>query len=922
MSTRHASSIKKKLIWVMASTLLLVSAMTIASVVWITDRAVVERQAELEEQIRTNLQEKGRVLARSHSIALRSMAIDNAMSEARLLVGRTVDADQDVVYGLFLTPDKKPWAYVSPAHPSTKGGGLADLSAWKELKIGADQSLEREMTLFGRRILEFSARVESEGENLGTIRYGISARRMERALEVSRLNAQRSKEALLLVLGALTLAVFLLALLFIARFAQTLTRALGTLTVAAKKIAQGDRGHRVHVQSGDEVEILAAAFNEMLEESEKQFAALEKTTEQALEASRLKSEFLANMSHEIRTPMNGVLGMIKMIKRHPLETKVRRYADTVDASAHALMTIINDILDFSKMEAGKYTLQHTTFDLRVVVQEVCELLSTRALESGVELIYRVNPLVPPILTGDPDRFRQVLNNLVGNAVKFTDSGEVFVDVNSEKPDDHQVIVSVAVVDSGIGIPEDAIPSLFDAFSQADGSLVRKYGGTGLGLTISQRLAKMMGGEILVESTAGVGSKFTARFRFEVAEDLALPDPAGWAKNKRICVIESSARWCTVIEEHLNQWGLESEFCSSFDDGFEELTQAAEGSKAFDALILGIQLTEEGGKEFLAKVRSSPLLKKLPTIALTQLGTGATISEVASDLTAQLQKPLRLSELFNTLQDAFSPRSLVERTAEPTSRETRKTERPVLVVDDNEINQIVAVEELEFQGYRTEVANNGEEALEKIKKGDYLLVLMDCQMPVMDGYTAARGVREHEHGSGNRIPIIALTAHAMAGEREKVLEAGMDDYLSKPFRPESLHKIMRQHGIRRKDKKIARQDEPQADESETADLDPQAKRSATIIGLFLKNVPTQMQELAQAIESDHPDETKRHAHKLKGSCLAIGALPMAAAAEALQHQSDRGDLSCADALLLDLGKRHELVRELLKKELTAKSASPL
>lgn len=924
--TTAQRSVKFKLILLMAVTLFLVGVSTFVSVWWLSDEAIHERQTELEQQIRNNLSNKGSVLAKSHAVALGPLVADNAFGDVRKLVEETVAGDRDIVYGLFLSADKNPWAYVSPSHPVRKDEGKVDVDGWKELAIQDFGAPRREHQVFGQPIIEFAQPVTFEGESLGTIRYGITVSGLHKALDLSRDGALRSKKKLLSVLGFLGGLILLGGVLVMARAAQTVTQPLSTLTHAAKQIAKGERSHRVQIASRDEIEVLAGAFNDMLEENEKQFIALEQTTEQALQASRLKSEFLANMSHEIRTPMNGVLGMIKLLLRQPLDAKARRYADTAQASAHALMTIVNDILDFSKMEAGKYSIQSADFDARIVVQEVAELLSTRGQESGVELIYRIDPDFPNLLVGDPDRFRQVLNNLIGNAVKFTDEGEVFVDVTYEQLDEQKIRCNIAVIDSGVGIPPEAMGDLFEAFSQADGTMKRRHGGTGLGLTISRRLARMMGGDISVESTLGVGSKFTVWFEFATKPRTESRRDLNWTEGKRIAVVEPSSRWTRVIQEHLEKWGLESETFRSPDDAFAGLEKAIATGRGFHAILLGLKLTDESSRTFLKRVRDTNALKQLPIIALTQLGTSATVSEVAGEIAAQVQKPLRLSELFNALQGTFVgalPEALPVRNAE---REARKTERPVLVVDDNEINQIVAVEELELAGYKTEVASDGSQALEKVKNGNYLLVLMDCQMPVMDGYTATRKIREFEAKSGKHTPIIALTAHAMAGERERVLGAGMDDYLSKPFRPESLRKLMRQHRITSRDGSALREGVEEAtakvpSASLSNELTAGTKRSARLIELFLRNGPLQLAALRSAVDAKNTAELRVHAHKLKGSCFAIDAPHMAELAEKLQRRAEAGDLSDADALARDLEARHTKVADELRElaALASKSA---
>lgn len=613
--------------------------------------------------------------------------------------------------------------------------------------------------------------------------------------------------------------------------------------------------------------------------------------------------------------MNGVLGMVRLLERESLGVKARKFTETINASARGLMTIINDILDFSKMEAGKYALQHVPFDPRLVMAECCELLGTRASEQGVELVTRVAPTFPARLKGDPDRFRQVLHNIVGNAVKFTEQGEIFVDLDFEEAGESKVRATLTVVDSGIGIPKEALETLFDAFSQVDGTMVRKRGGTGLGLTISQRLVELMGGTIQVESTEGVGSRFVADFVFEVEAASAAAPALDWTLNKRIGVLEPSTRWSKIIVEHLHAWGLSSERWSSYERGLHALRAAADAGRPFDALILGLELQSDSAGRFVKQLRSMSDLATLPIIALTQLGASATLSEVESELRAQVAKPLRVSELFNALQSSFvgAPGPLEPATP---SVGLGSAKLPILIVDDNEINRTVAVEELEHRGFATDTACHGAEAVEKIKNGTYLLILMDCQMPVMDGYTATAEIRRYQQGLGCRTPIIALTAHAMAGERERVLQAGMDDYLSKPFRAESLLKLIRQHVADPSEgaSHLPADENSQLHRPALPAIAQLRRLSPQVMNMALTQLPAQLQLLTECLAGASEDACAR-AHQLKGTCLALGAETMAQQAAALERELLNGDLSHA-------GRHLEMLRASLgevRRELEARIA---
>jgi signal transduction histidine kinase/CheY-like chemotaxis protein len=476
---------------------------------------------------------------------------------------------------------------------------------------------------------------------------------------------------------------------------------------------------------------------------------LELEVAKARATARSTSDFLANMSHEIRTPMTGVLGMVKLMQTQALDGKLKRYVETIDASANALLTILNDILDFSKLEAAKFTFESIPFQPHVVVREVAELLSSRAHDKGVELVCRTDPEMPSVAMGDPARLKQVLTNLVGNAVKFTDRGEIYVDADAASRTESGFVLRVAVHDSGIGIDPADVSKLFEAFSQVDGSTVRRQAGTGLGLAICKRLVNGMGGDISVESRVGAGSVFTFTVPLgNGGRGESRSWPAGGAPGKRVLVAERSRRWGDVIAEHLRVWGIDHQVAPE---------GASIEGKGFDFVVTGTGVD------------------------------AVEVRDLANGRVTKLHKPLRMSELYDALAGSVPRAPVVEA---PTKS---KATGVILVADDNEVNQFVVGEELELRGYRVETASNGAEAVERVKQGGLTAVLMDCQMPVLDGYAATREIRRWESASGaRRLPIIALTANALASERERVLEAGMDAYVSKPFRAASLEELLAGH----------------------------------------------------------------------------------------------------------------------------------
>ena len=927
MKKVDGKSLNAKLLRIVLGVLALVAVATLGSVAWVNSQAEQQRLADIEAQVRRSISSKANMMVDSHALALRGLVVENAFSDVQKLVDRAVRADDEVIYGVFVSAEDTPWAYSSPTTKALKESELkATLEHFRELALPAGSgkgkaASEREVTRFNERVLEVSRPVIDDQEVLGVIRYGFSTATLDTAIAHVRTESRRTLKATLISISLAVLLSVVLGFWLVSRASARIVRPLRTLTEAAHTIATGQKGVRVAVETNDELQVLGQAFNHMQEANEDAMQRLSEAMEAALEASRLKSEFLANMSHEIRTPMNGVIGMIRLILKMPLEGKLRRYAETVDASASALMTIINDVLDFSKMEAGKYTLQSAPFDPGVVLQEVAELQSGRAHDKGLELVYRRAPGVPLAVTGDPDRYRQILNNLVANAIKFSDGGEVFVDLTLDKEEqDGSFVLRTVVQDTGIGIREEDQALLFDAFSQVDGSMVRRYGGTGLGLAISKRLTEMMGGEIGLSSARGVGSTFWFTIRVARSDAPTRPAPPAFPEGRRALVVEASRRWCRIIEEHMLAWGLE---CDVVHDGAAALLKLEEAGagRAYDFAVVGAQLRDTTIESFVKEMRRIPSAKGLPLIVLTQLGATATLSEVENEVSAQIAKPLRLSELYECIVGAFTGREAPRRGA-PRHRPQSKGGRQqrILIVDDNEINQFVATEQVEQSGFLVDVASNGEEAVRMVQANRYAAVLMDCQMPVMDGYTATRTIRAWET-KGQHTPIIALTAHALAGERDKVLAAGMDDYLSKPLKPHSLERMLQRY-VGEFEASGDRSGVPEdSGMASLTELDTNVQRSSRLCKLFIDRVPETLDELDEGVANNDAKTVREKAHKLKGSCLAVGAELMATLAGKLQAEAEKGDLYNAIESATTLRGRYERVAMLLRRELGTPSGAP-
>jgi two-component system sensor histidine kinase/response regulator len=714
------------------------------------------------------------------------------------------------------------------------------------------------------------------------------------------------------LLGDIKLRVTLLSLFAI--FLYTYTRRvfvgpLVRLAAAADRFGNTGFSPPVHLHSGDELQALADSFNRSVEERGRSNELL-RARHAADDANAAKSEFLANMSHEIRTPMNGVLGMLELALDTKLSGEQRDYITTARGSAESLVDIINDILDFSKIEAGHLALDSSQFRLGESIADTISTLGHRADQKGLEFGLEIDPDVPDALIGDVGRLRQVIINLVGNAIKFTESGEVTLRIEVESNEQDRTVLHFFVADTGIGIEPENQKRVFEAFQQADTSTTRQYGGTGLGLAIASRIVTLMGGRVGLTSEIGKGSvfDFTADFGIQSADTVPGSVPHTRLSNLRVLVVDDNATNLRILDGILRSWGMHATLATSGGEALKILSETGQDAKQFALILTDARMPHMDGFQLVERIRQIPSLHAGTVLMLSSVHSAEDVQRSRElGLSSYLIKPVRRSALLSAITESLvgagaSHDQAVTPIVEPAKGRSLK----VLVAEDNAVNRKLASSILQRAGHTAILVTNGREAVDAMDRERFDVVLMDVQMPVMGGFEATRLIREAEARSGTRTPIIAVTAHAMKGDREACFEAGMDGFAPKPIQSGKLLEMLDRLGSGSMPEPRMRAEPADGGDSETLDevglmnlVGGNRELVGELAGIFLEDLEPRVTEITAAVQERDAHRLMTGAHALRGSAGSLKAGVVAAAAGVLEKMGRSGELGGVQQALTEL-----------------------